>query len=83
MASLRIAVQSAGSREKTLQTSKKLYETNLKRFQRAIINANELRIDQERLYQAEYNAIKGWAEAHLAYMRACHAVGLEVRNCIR
>jgi hydrophobic/amphiphilic exporter-1 (mainly G- bacteria), HAE1 family len=77
-----VAYKSALSREKTLETTQKLYDTNSQRFRRGLINANELMIDQDRLYQAEQNAIRGWNEAHLQLMLACHALGQQVSVCL-
>lgn len=76
-----VAYRSAEARERTLETTRKLYEVNAARFRRGLINANELMIDQERLYQSELNSIKGWSEAHLRAMSACHAMGKRIIAC--
>lgn len=80
--SFSIALKSAIEREKTLDVSRKLYESNTLRFRRGIINANDLMIDQDRLYQAEVNAIKGWSAAHQKFVAACHALGERVVSCL-
>lgn len=76
-----ISYRSAETRERTLETTRKLYEVNAARFRRGLINANELMLDQDRLFQSEVNAIKGWSEAHINAVRACHAMGQRIAQC--
>ncbi len=73
-----LAFRSALSRDKTLGISRKLYEDNLRRFQSGRISANDLVVDQTRLYDSELLAVQGWAAAHLAYARLRHSLGLSV-----
>lgn len=79
---LEIALESVKVREQTLQISKRLYETGLKRFQQGLIDANELAQDQTRLLDAERFAVQGWASAHNRFSEACHLVGLRVADCL-
>lgn len=79
--SFAVAVQSAIRRERTLTTSNRLYEDNLKRFQVGRLDTNDLAIDQSRLYDAELLAIQGWAAAHREYAHFCHASGRRLKDC--
>ena len=79
--SFSLALTSALNREKTLTTARKLYQDNLKRFQSGRIDANDLALDQNRLYDSEFLAIQGWSSAHLAFVRFCHAEGFKVTEC--
>ncbi|MBC7690846.1 MAG: TolC family protein [Methylotenera sp.] len=76
-----VAVQSAVSRDRTLKLSENIYSENLKRFQSARINANDLAIDQSRFYDAEILNVQGWSAAHLEFSRYCHAMGKRVEEC--
>lgn len=73
-----VAIQSAVLRDRTLRSSGMLYQDNLRRYQAGRINANDLAIDQNRLYDAELLAVQGWASAHLQYAKLCHAWGKRV-----
>ena len=77
-----IALKSARQREKTLATSRKLYEDNLKRFKRGLISANDLIVDLSRLFDSETFAVQGWAEVHRKFTSLCHSVGQRVGNCL-
>lgn len=68
-------------RERTLDSSRRLYEDNLKRFRAGRINANDFVIDQNRLHESELLSIEGWAATHVAYGRWCHARGLTLAEC--
>lgn len=76
-----IALESAVNRDRTLGTSGRIFDENLKRFQAGRINANDLALDQNRLYEAELLAVQGWATAHLQFARVCHSMGKRVRDC--
>ncbi len=77
----KIALESAVNRERTLGTSGRIFDENLKRFQAGRINANDLALDQNRLYEAELLAVQGWATAHLQFARVCHSMGQRIRDC--
>lgn len=79
---LDISWQTAQEREKMLTLARKLYQANLKRFNRGLISANELRIDQDRLYQSELHTVRGWASLHTNFARLCHSLGLRLRRCM-
>jgi outer membrane protein TolC len=73
-----IARETALRREALLNTSRKLYADNLRRFKAGRSSTNELTVDLNRYLQTEFNAIDGWTEAHLAYTRLQHALGSSV-----
>jgi outer membrane protein TolC len=77
----RTAVAAALARERTLAVSRRIYEDGAKRFRAGRINANELRVDQQRLLESEVFAVQGWSAAHLAYARLCHSLGHLVALC--
>ena len=79
--SFRVAVDSARARERTLTTARQLYKDNLSRFRAGKATANDLSIDESRLSDSETFAVDGWAAAHLAYSRVCHALGRSVESC--
>lgn len=76
------ALTTARAREKTVNLARSLYEDNLKRFKQGLANANELIIDQERLYQSELLAVRGWGGAHVQFARFCHSLGRRVSGCL-
>jgi outer membrane protein TolC len=78
---LRTAIDSARSRERTLRSSERLYEDNLLRFQQGRVSVNDLVLDQERLYDSELLAIRGWASVHVLLSDWCHAQGLRLPAC--
>ncbi len=78
---LDISLDTARSRERNLETSRKLYQDNLKRFLQGMVTANDLIIDQERLFQSELFAIKGWAVVHTSVAKLCHAYGKRLEEC--
>jgi len=80
--SFEIALETSKTREKTVNTSRRLYQSNLARFQRGLISANELAQDQTRLQHAELFAIRGWASAHNGFARLCHAMGRQLAECL-
>jgi outer membrane protein TolC len=75
------SLSSARVRDKTLATSRKVYQDNLRRFQNGRINANDLVLDQARLLESELFAVQGWATVHLAYSRLCKAQGFRLQDC--
>jgi len=77
-----ISLDSAQQREKTLVISRKLYQDNLRRFRKGLISANDLILDQSRLFQSEQNNTRGWKEVHTGFARICHAEGKRLRLCL-
>ena len=77
----KIALDAAVARERTLGVSRRLYQDSLKRFQAGRITANDLVIDQRRLLDSELFSVQGWAAAHLAFPRLCHAFGKKITEC--
>ena len=76
-----IAMNAAIAREKTLQTSRKIYQDSLRRVQAGRISANDFVIDQKRLFDSELFAVQGWANAHLQFPKLCHSLGLRLDQC--
>ncbi len=75
------SLHSALTRDRTLVTSRRLYQDNLKRFQGGRASANDLALDRGRLFDSELLAIQGWAAVHVAYARYCHSRGLRIASC--
>lgn len=80
--SLDISLRTARSRDATLAVSRHLYEDNLKRLRQGMASANDLSVDQDRLYRSELYAIRGWGNVHLSLTRLCHAMGRRVEDCL-
>ncbi|MCM2277821.1 MAG: efflux RND transporter permease subunit [Oligoflexia bacterium] len=78
----RAARSSALAREKTLLTTRKLYEDGLKRFQQGRMTTNELFVEQSRLSETEFLAVESWSAAHLALTRLCHTLGKRLAGCL-
>jgi outer membrane protein TolC len=76
-----IALATALARDKTLEISQRLYNTNEQRFKQGRANANDLELDQRRLTEAAVLEIEGWNKAHAQFTRLCHALGRSVRRC--
>jgi len=76
-----ISLQSAVNRDKTYESSQKLYEQSVRRFELGRVSANDLALDQRRAYDSELLSIDGWSEAHLSFLRYCHAFGKSLKNC--
>jgi outer membrane protein TolC len=74
----RAARDSALVREKTAKLSEKLFDDNFQRFRLGRTTVNELAIDQNRLFETELLAVEGWSNAHLTFVRLCHALGKSV-----
>jgi outer membrane protein TolC len=76
-----ISLESAKDRDKTLTTSRRLYQDNLLRFRSGLVSANDLIVDQRRLFATELNAIKGWGAVHVNFSNLCHALGKTIEDC--
>ena len=74
----RAARDSAVAREKTSKISARLFNDNLQRFRLGRASVNELSIDQQRLLDAQILEVEGWSNAHLGFVRLCHALGHSV-----
>jgi outer membrane protein TolC len=72
------ALNSAQARDRTVELSRKLFQSNLLRFKMGRTSVNELAIDEDRLFESELLAIQGWGTAHLAYVKLCHSYGESV-----
>ena len=79
---LTLSVDTALAREKTVKISRELFQDNLRRFERGLIEANDLTVDQQRLLQSEELAIGGWAAAHANLAKLCFAAGIRLKNCL-
>lgn len=75
----KLALDTALAREKTLDIARKLYQTNFARFRLGRADANELSLDENRLIESELNAVEGWANAHISYMKLKHAFAESIR----
>lgn len=75
----KVALETAKKRENTLGLSRAVFKTSLKRFRMGRADANQLLVDEERVINSERNAIIGWKNVHLAFVKLCHAFGLSVR----
>ena len=76
------ALDTALSRAESLDIARRLYEDNVRRFRRGRINANELQLDQERLFRSEQFAIEGWNQVHVAFSELCHSYGSRLSECL-
>ena len=81
--SFRTSVSAALLRERTLATSRRIFQDGLRRFRAGRATANELSVDQARLLDSELFAVQGWSAAHLAFARLCHSLGSSVWTCAR
>lgn len=77
-ANLSRALQSAHQREESVRMAQSLYDDNQRRARAGRTSLNDIFVDQSRLADSETLAIDGWAQAHLAYVRACHDLGFMV-----
>jgi outer membrane protein TolC len=77
--SYQAARDSALLREKTAKLTERLFEDNFLRFKMGRATANDLAFDQNRLFESELLAVDGWTNAHLSFVRLCHALGRYVR----
>lgn len=70
-------------RTTTLKISRALLDDNRARFQQGRISANELSIDQNRVYQAEQVAVSALLNVHVALKDLCGASGKVLQDCLR
>lgn len=75
------SLDTARSRDRVLEVSRKLYSDGLARFKAGRISADELLLEQSRVYTSELLAVQGWASTHLAYSRVCKARGFRIADC--
>lgn len=75
------ALETALARNESLRVARRLYRDNELRFKNGKINANDLIVDQDRLFRTELNALEGWYNAHVAYVRLCHSLGRKLESC--
>ncbi len=62
-------------RDKNMIASEKIYQSQTVRFQKGLLSANDLALEQDRYIEAQLLAIKGWSTAHQARVRLIHSVG--------
>ncbi len=70
--------ESAQERETSKRLAQTLYQDHLLRLQAGRSSMNDISIDQNRLAEAEYLSIKGWADVHIIYSHFCHLMGKKV-----
>lgn len=78
----RIALATATARANALEIARRIYRDNERRFRSGRISANDLSLDQERLFRAEQNAVVGWTTLHSSFTRICHAKGKRIQACL-
>lgn len=61
---LRALADEAAERDKNIAAADKLFQDNLKRFERGLISVNDLSLDEFRLREAELTAIRTWQSFH-------------------
>jgi outer membrane protein TolC len=76
------SLESALIREKTLKTSRDLYQANLKRFRSGRAPANELILDERRHLETEILTVNGWKTVHQSFINLCHTKGLTIAACL-
>lgn len=76
------ALKSAKAREVALKSAKTLYEHSLKGFRSGVLSANDLILDQGRVYDTELNALKGWSTVHRYLARLCRVAGRALTECV-
>ena len=76
-----LSIDTAVAREHTLETSRRLYETNARRLQQGRATANDVALDQQRLTDSELLDLQGWSNAHLAFVSLCHSLGRLASDC--
>lgn len=77
------SLKSAQARDKTLAAARALYGRSLNGFRAGILSANDLTLDQSRLYETELNAVRGWADVHRYLARLCRGVGRRLADCTK
>ncbi len=75
------ALKSAKAREVALKSAKTLYEHSLKGFRSGVLSANDLILDQGRVFDTELNALKGWSTVHRYLARLCRVSGRALAEC--
>ena len=75
------SLATARSRDRILGVSRHLYGDALARFKNGRMTADELVLEQTRVFDSERLAVQGWASTHLAYSRLCKARGLRLAEC--
>lgn len=78
---LRMALETAQTREQTAALAEKLYDTSLQRFKLGHADVNNLALDFQRLTETRALAIVGWAEAHIAVAEFCRTRGQRLTTC--
>lgn len=81
--SVTISIETAKVRDNTVKTARRVFDSSQKRFDRGLVKANEFLLEQERLYQSELYAIRGWAAAHTQFTTLCHSIGQRVQRCLQ
>lgn len=76
------ALKSAKAREVALKSAKALYEHSLKGFRSGVLSANDLNLDQGRVYDTELNALKGWSAVHRYLTKLCRVSGRPLVDCV-
>ncbi|MGE0172072.1 MAG: TolC family protein [Oligoflexales bacterium] len=79
---LQNAEQNIRQRKRALGTSKNLFETALKGFQKGLISANDLRFEEERVLGSELRVIETTANAHKSLVNLCHVLGKSLEKCL-
>lgn len=77
------ALKSARAREVALKSAKTLYEHSLKGFRSGVLSANDLILDQGRVYDTELNALRGWSAVHRYLARLCRVSGFPLTRCVQ
>ena len=75
-----LSLESAHSLEKSLSVARVLYQKNLERFKRGLVTVNDLKIDQERVFNTELLSIRAWKEAHVQFSKLCFISGLKIEK---
>ena len=81
-ATFKYALNTAQERDKTHGMALGLYRDNLSRFQKGLVTANELMVDQDRLLNAELLSINGWGQVHESLVELCHTLGKRIQRCL-
>jgi len=76
-------LQSFKKRTLMLKTSRALLADNEARFRQGRISANELSIDQNRVYQAEQIAVNSLLNVHVSMKDICKTLGKVLKDCLR
>ncbi len=79
---LKVLIQTARERDRTLELSRRLFEDNFKRYEEGRVTVNDLQVDQNRLLDTELLANRGWLDAHIGVVSYCHAKGTRLFSCL-